>query len=322
FKSYISVLINTENFSDDLVTNLPITYLYDVSNGCYLEGNVNIKINFSNNTFDQTTINLHFIAGAEQLINNKNNQILFANNTFSILSQVKDRTNNKNYLKYWDGYPFDFSFHTVSKTGDFSIQTLTAGVTTIFPRPLSNVTSLVISDGDITTTLQSTLPLTTGKNELAFKINNIDQNVFLTIDRIDATCGIYLKFLNQYGRWNYWLFDSKVIITRNTRYTQEMENDFYNLEDTISQVLQKGKESNDTLKIFYEQANAEEALILENLFDSPKIFLFTGVRYSKASINDWVEVTLKNTSFETKNKREVYSYFLELQLPERYTQNI
>jgi hypothetical protein len=327
FKDYITAEINTKNFADDLVYDLNSfdanTFTYDVADGCYLEGVMTFKINFTDTTFETATRNLSFIAGAEQLEDYKRNEILFQSNKIIVLSPVADRTNNTTYLKYWEGYPFEFSFYNREHPVDaFTLKNNSNGLSFDF-NSKSKVTSMFLSDGRTDVTLEDFLPLVIGQNDIQFLVDNANQNINLLIDKVDSDCGVYIKFLNKYGRFNYWLLSKNFFRNRSSKYLGEIDNDFNNLEDTTSPTLQTGKAGDETLKCAAEKLNENEKLLFEGLIDSPKIYYFTGERYAKSDLTDWMEVRLKTNSFPVKspNKR-LYSYFIEFDLPARHTQTL
>lgn len=99
---------------------------------------------------------------------------------------------------------------------------------------------------------------------------------------------MYIKFLNKYGRFSYWLLSKNNFRNRSSKYLGEIENDFENLEDT-SPTIQIGKAGDEGLKCATEKLNESEKLIFEEIIDSPKIYLFTGERFAKADLTDWMK---------------------------------
>lgn len=322
-KDYITAAINTKNFAYDLVTAIDVsdieTFHYDVTDGCYLEDTLTIRIDYNNSTFETVSRDLHFIAGVEQLETYKKNEILFAENALSILSPVQDRTNNTAKLFYFDGYPFEFSFHVTTPNVPLKVINSTNGLDTTIT-PTAKVNSLFLSDGDTNVSIEDYLPLVTGTNKILFELDSVAQPLNLFLEKKESTCGIYIAFLNQYGRWNYWLFSDKHFRTRSVKTTSEINIDNDNLEDTVSQTLTLSKVSNENMKIAYERIHKEDKIILDSISESIKILMFTGERFSKAHPNDWMEIGLKTSSFKiTEPGTELYNFYLEVELPQRYT---
>ena len=328
FKDDVVAEIITKNFSDTITTNVidgdTNSFTYDCADGCYLEGAVTFRINFTDDSFEEITRTLHFIAGAEQLEDYKKNEVLFSTSVFCVLSPMQDATNNTSYLKYWQGYPFEFSFYNKNfdTAPDFTLKNRQNGLTNDF-NSKSKVSSFYICDGDIDTTSSEVLPLVNGLNELQFLVDDVNQDINLVIDKVDSDCGVYIKFLNKYGRFSYWLLSKNNFRNRSSKYLGEIENDFENLEDTTSPTIQIGKAGDEGLKCATEKLNESEKLIFEGIIDSPKIYLFTGERFAKADLTDWMEVRLKTTSFPVKSQsKKRYQYFVEFDLPARITQTL
>ncbi len=322
-KEYITAAINTQHFNDNVVPNLDdadtSTYTYDASDGCHLSGSIYFIINFSDETRDEATKTLNFLAGVEQLESFKKNEILSIEN-FVVLSPVADRTNNTVHLKYWPGYPFEFSFFSRDSEQPFQLINTSNLALEEFTRK-GAVTSLCLSDGRTSVTIENVLPLVTGSNVLRFESEEVLQDQIIKLDKVETDCGIYVKWLNKYGRFNYWLFSKNYFRRRAVKNLNVINNDFENLENTISVNYLLGRESADTLRCAAEKLYDEEKIILEGILDSPKILLYTGERFSRAEANDWIEITMKNGSFDLKSpKIRRHSFVIDFELPDRYTQ--
>lgn len=322
-KDYITAAINTKNFVDDLQTSIDAsdieTFHYDVENGCYMEDTLTIKIIFVDLTFETTTRTLSFITGVENLESYKKNEILFATNPLNILSPVENRTNNTVKLFYWDGYPFEFSFHTTTPNVPLKLTNTTNGLDATIT-PTAKVNSLFLSDGDTSISLEDFLPLVTGTNKIMLDLDAVAMDLNLVLEKKEADCGIYIKFLNQYGRWNYWLFSEKHFRNRNSKVTSQINNDINDLEDTISPSYNVTIDSGETLKVAYERVSNEDKIILDSISESLKILMFTGDRFSKANQNDYMEINLKTSSFQiTAPGKDKHNFYFEFELPQRYT---
>lgn len=327
FKDDIKTSINTKNFIDDFIYVLdplnPATYHYDVTNGFYLDGNVEYKINYDDGSYDILNSNVYrFLASVENLESFKNDKIIIDESTdnMDILSPVENRfnaiTGDNIYLKYWIGYPFEFSFYIRKPNVGLAGYNLTS--TTNFEiNPTGQITSLFISDG---VNEFSAAGLQPGLNQFEFEANGNTIYTKLNLESIEEECGVYVKFINKYGRYNYWLFSKNYFKNRTSKYLPELENDFNNLEDTVSPTLQIGKSSDSTIKCAAKNLNEKEKLILEGIIDSPKILLFTGTPGTVSTNKDWMEVKLKTTTFPVQSpNRKLFSFYLELDLPARNT---
>lgn len=324
-KDYISSEINTNRFADELQSNLisddSNTFTYDVANGCFAEGMITFKINFIDLTSESVTKSLNFLTGVFQIDDWKKQEIANDAN-YVVLSPVEKRSNNTSHLKFWEGYPFEFSFYTSNPNESFTLKNNTTANQYDFMAK-SKVTSLFLSDGRTDVTLDNFIPLVEGRNELNILKAGVNQDLNIFIDKADADCGVYIKWLNSLGRWNYWLLGKHKKQDRAVKYSSDLENDYSNLDATFSPTLQLGKTSADVLKCFIKNLSESEKLVFSGLFDSPKIYYFTGERFSRATFQDWIEVTLKTTSANIfDSNKKLYSYAIDLQLPERYTQKL
>lgn len=321
---YVAAFINTNNFNDTInpeIDNSNIqSLIYDVANGCYLSVTLNITISFSDETFETTSKSFKFIAGVEQIEKFKKSEILSASN-FNVLSPVADRTNNTHHLKYWEGYPFEFSFYS-NYQGIFNIKNTTVN-TSVEISTASKVNALYLSDGRADITIEDFLPLITGHNQLLFYIGELLQDQVVNLQKEDSDCGVYLKWLNQYGRWNYWLFKDEHFRNSSSRSGVEVFNDFDDLNETKSPTLTVSKTTQDTMKIVAERLFDEHLPVIHGLRNSIKVMMFTGDRFAQSGADDWVEVNLKTNSFNLKKPMtKVYRMEVEIELPVQYGQKL
>jgi len=316
-KPYVCALINTRNFEDTLHTDLPNTFIYDYSEGSVLNLNLDIKIVFTDTTSQHQTFGLTWLAGVEQLDNN--NSFIKSDNL--ILSPFKSYTNNYHFLKYWQGYPFDMSFYS---TGTLQLINQTNLLVSEFDMP-GQVNRLVFSDGRTDETLEEIMPLVEGFNEFraVTKYQQIETDRFMLLEKVSYKCGVYFKWLNKYGGYNYWLFEDTYSIDRNSKSLGELDRDNDNVDTALNRSLQVGQQSQDTIKVIAERLNIDERIIVEGILESPKIYLFTGQPFARNDYNDWIEVSLKTTNARIKNfKQNLTNFVLDFELPVRYTQTL
>lgn len=324
-KAYITSLINTRNFEDTLVTDLttedPESFIYDASAGTFLAQTINIVITMNNNTTDPVGYTLYYIAGVEQL---GDYRINFIKTGIYVLSPFMKGTANKHYLKYWQGYPFDISFY-YEPTKTLRLKNLTNTLSAQFTGA-NHVKRLFLSDGRTDETLEELLPMVEGFNELQVMQNalpNVNEDKFIMLEKMPYKCGMYFKWLNKYGGYSYWLFENTYSIDRSTKHIGELDRDNFNREDTFTRAIQIGKNSQDTIRVIAELLTSDERDIVAGIFDSPKIYLFTGQPYARNGVRDWVEVSLKTSNSRIKNAKEQLTNFaLDFELPERYTQKL
>lgn len=153
--------------------------------------------------------------------------------------------------------------------------------------------------------------------------NFVINNASIQIENITDVCGgHYLKWLNAFGGWNYWLF-YKGNDTLTTKDLGTIYNDYEDVVDTISPYVAIGKTSENNIVVQQELITPNETLILNDLLESPKVYLFTGTPNEVVQPNDWLEVTIKAGSFRVVNSREkLNSLSLTIELPMNNTKTL
>jgi hypothetical protein len=301
-KDFISPLLR--NYADDVdpttIDPLDIdTFVFNWDR-IFLHSSIDFTLRLIDNTQETSSFVPFILLGAEQLYNYKKG-FTIENLDAAILSPIKRDTANRFYLKYWEGYPFDFCI-TRNISGIDSSQTITNntnGITSPAIATPYDVNRLFISDGDSNVTLEDYLPLVQGYNELV-----TDSGNYIEVTKIDSQCGIYLKWLNQYGEYNYWLFNNQNKVDKRIRNLGEINNDFFNKENTISQSQQLGKQSFDSFTVKADYLKSDDMDLLKGILTSSKVYLFTGTQFTRNSFNDWLEINIVNTNATTKNARE------------------
>ena len=322
FKEVISVLINSSNFTDTILPSLsnalPSSHVYNDTSGTYLDVNVNYKIILSNDSEEQTNVTYKFLKSVEQLEQNKVGVVTGCGAIY-VLSPFQKATNNTYNLTYFEGYPFDVSIY-LKNIGTTTFLNETNGLSYVF-NLTSNVNRVFFSDGRITITINDYLPLTDGLNRI--KITRITDVVYLNVYKVPSKEGHYIKWLNQYGGWNYWLFNCVHKRTRGTKSIGFVNNDFNDVSSTVSSFLSLGKESQDLLTLVSEGMSEVEQDVLNDIFDSPKVYYFTGTRLTQVTNVSWLAVDLKSSSQTIKDFKTNYiKYILDFDLPQRYTMTL
>lgn len=322
FRPFVSALINSRNFDDLNVAGLdindPSTFIHDFTEGTVLKLEVQIKVAVSETVSETANFSLSWLAGVEQVSNHHN----FNTAGTYLLSPFRKLTANSYYSKYWQGYPFDIAFYTLANT--LAIYNRTNLLSASFGLT-GSAHRLIFSDGRTDETLEDLLPMVEGTNMLRFSagVPSHANARYVTLVKEPYKSGVYLKWLNCYGGYSYWLFEDTYSIDRSTKHLGEIDREMQNLEDTITRTLQMGKDSQDTMRVVAELLTEDERGIVEGILDSPKIYLFTGQPYSRSSSRDWMEITLKTTGTRLKNARQPLTNFtFDLELPQRYTQRL
>ncbi|MES2487392.1 MAG: hypothetical protein V4581_15780, partial [Bacteroidota bacterium] len=280
FKPYVSALINRNNFEDttqpDLNSADPESFVYNIASRVFLQRPVILKIYPATGIEDTHQVTLSWLAGVQQL----GDPAQYAVSDTLVLSAYQKNALNSYYLKYWQGYPFDIPFYA-NVTG-LTLKNETNLLSQTFP--LGGYGSrLFVSDGRTDESLEDVLPMATGFNRLRIMRNETASNndKFIHLQKVPYKCGVYLKWLNAMGGYNYWLFEDTYSIDRTTKHLGELDRDNANLADTFARTTQIGKESTDTLKVVAELLTEDESRIVQGILDSPKVYLFTGQPYAQ-----------------------------------------
>ena len=318
---YIKGLMSTR-FNDELQTTLqspnPESFVYTENDGVYLQLQVTFEITLEDDTTESTTKNLSWIAGVQQI----EDYTPLSKNAVNVLSPFQKGTANKHYIRYWTGYPFDISIYYNSLYLKFKNNTNLLDAD--FEIDIY-ITRFFFSDGRTDETIEDVLPMVEGYNEIRILPEGIENedDKFLIVEKKPYQCGVYFKWFNNSGGYNYWLFENTAEIERSVKETDTINTDYYNLENTRGKEAVTGKESRDSISVSYQLATEDERDIIKTMFDSPKIYLFTGIPSSQNSYKNWVEVTLKTSRIITKNPKEKLTNFsIEFELPKRYTQTL
>jgi hypothetical protein len=316
FSDFIKNLISVHNLNDDL--NLDIQndgYVYYWSNNILLNTLIEYRIYLSNSTYVSQTRTYVWLAGVLQLEEYKRRYPLFLNKDNCImLSPFVKANNNKAYVKYWDGYPFDITIY--NKASNTSIQLINkSNLTNYTFASTGSVNRLAFCDGQTTETIESVLPLQYGRNEM--QINAGNSTFYFDVVKEKDNCGVYMKWRNSFGGWNYWLFP-RGIRNRSVKDIGQLENDFENIEDTTSPTVQIGRIAYDTITVTTDVLSEDDMVLISEMIESPTLYMFTGMQYAQNTYFDWLEVSLKTTDFKIQNaKTDLNRFNFAFDLPLR-----
>jgi hypothetical protein len=173
------------------------------------------------------------------------------------------------------------------------------------------INRIIFSNGNELITLEN------GYNQML-----INSTEFYIEQISDACDGHYLKWLNSFGGWNYWLFN-KGNDTLTTKDLGTIFNDYEDVVDTISPYVAIGKTSENNITVRQDNITPQEFLILNDILESPKVYLFTGLQNEVVQLNDWLEVTIKSGAFRVSNAREKMTNLnLTIELPANNTKTL
>ena len=317
FKDLITTILNVDNFKDDLNPDLDISYVYDWTDKISLTDDIVIEVLLSNDSTETNTTNITWLSAFVQLRDWKRTYPATELLTTDVaLLQKKNNTDLYDYhLNYWNGYPFDITVY--GNNNEIEILNLSNVSNGIYQ--LDNISRLVFSDGRTDTSIENDITLQEGFNNLYFD-TFFNLNLNKSVDHCPN--GIYLKWINSFGGWNYWLFNRGQENLK-TKELGALNNDFNNLEDTISPLVSLGKTSESAIKVREQRIKEYDKVMLSDLLDSAKVYLFTGLPFSQNTFNDWIEVNLSAGTFVLENPRsDLYRLDLTIELPTNITRTL
>jgi hypothetical protein len=277
--------------------NLGINPIIDWTDAIYKDFTVIYKIYYTNNTEDTSTEIYSFLSA---YVNYHNYKKLYPNFPYSV-KYTQMMLKPISYLKYWNGYPFDFTWYD----GYESELYFDVNGEQLYFENSKKINRIIISNGGY-----EFINLNVGYNT----VNEIQ------IEKITDICeGHYIKWLNSFGGWNYWLF-YKGNDTLTTKDLGQIYNDYEDVKDTVSPYVSIGKTSENNISVAQNNITQNEMLILNDLLDTPKVYLFTGTQNQTVQCSEWLEVNIKAGSFRVSNSKEkMTSLNLTIEIPTNTT---
>lgn len=322
FKEVVTVLINQNRFTDDILPILVLgdssSHIYNDTPNTFINPLVTFTITFTDDSTEQTTATYKWLKSVEQLEQNKAGVVTGGNNIY-MLSPFKKATANTYNITYFEGYPFDISLF-LETPGVVNVLNQTNALDYDFT--MSNtINRLFFSDGRITITIDDYLPLVDGLNEL--KITRGSDIIFVNVTKVPAIDGVYVKWFNQYGEWSYWLFNCKHERRRTDKDLKTINNDFSDVSDTTVPMYEIGKTSQDTLTLIADVVGENDQEVLNGILDSPRVYFYTGIRLTQVTDVSWLAVSKRSARTTiTDFKRNIKNYKINIELPQRYTMKL
>ena len=137
--------------------------------------------------------------------------------------------------------------------------------------------------------------------------------------------GVYLKWLNTYGGYSYWLFDH--VYTGGIRVSSlgTIQNCWTNRQTATSSEHDLGRDSTPSLNIS-SKIKYFYALEVLTIVESPEVYLYTNKGSStrfNAKYCGWIKVGPRESNYSIgSTKYNSVKLRLTLELPKRYTQKL
>jgi hypothetical protein len=324
FKEISKILVNKNNYIDKLETNIisddTDTFTY-AQNECFHIPQITFSVKLKNGETESIVnpYNFKIIASALTLENYKINSNFSISPNLLLPFKINEFNGKNHYLTFNIGYPLDFTFYSNFENLELEAN-VGAKAIKILTRK-SNLTRVFFSDG-VTSVVNSLWLYPTGLVEIKFKPLSAKNYLFLKIEPYCQKPSVYMKWLNAFGGYSYFLFYN---FKRDVVYSNigDLENDFYNFENTISPVTQIGRTAIDKISVDSDNLSDENFNHLIEILGSPKVFFYKGVPNTVSKSSDWIEIEIKTNNQNVKNyKDRPKKIAFEFELPKRNNQHL
>ena len=309
-KDVISVLVNMNNFMDNVFMDNPLIFIYPDTT-LYHEISVKFKIIKSNGLQESFTKTLKYFKSASQIIEprfQQNDQLRF------LVPSIDDRPR----VTYFEGLPFDLSIFS-NAVRLVNIKNKRTGIN-IDVQFLKGVNRLFLSNGENDNLgFEDSLPLYIGINVLEFTWDDKIETIY--VKKMPYECGRYVKFFNQKGGWSYWRMHKDEKITVKSSILDTINSDFENIDKAISRELSTGRRSEQSILVSTGKMDDYETLLLSHIFKSPRTYLLSVEGIQPFTLESWKVIDVVSGNNEVANTRyKKFESILSLQLPKDYTQ--
>lgn len=286
---------------------------------------VTVKVNYSNSTNETATDSLlYYINGYRQRKNVK--KASFYEEGVTEVTTATTYENSRVMLPtdiapVFNGYPNDvsiFHFEFTLPTDDFLLLRLNEGTLIgdpfTIPEDYQGVIGVSLNDF----TSYDSINIQTSESGGETKLNRP-----LTLKHYDI-CGTYLRWLNSYGGWSYWLFESKPVDASATdrggivqSFTADpfIEEIFRELPKTKEQRVSVGTRLDEAWKIVH----------LDDLELSNHVYVYTKAKGTVEEGTDesaWQRVKIRAYDLSPKRHSFVKTLRVEFSYLDSYTQQI
>lgn len=286
---------------------------------------VTVKVNYSDEDTEELQDNeLYYINAYRQRKNIK--KASFYEEGVSEVTTGTDDTQSRvllpsNVCPVFAGYPNDvsiFHFEFTTGTDDFILYRASGvdivGSTYLIAEDYQGVISVNLND----LTAFPSINIVTAESGGETRLNRQ-----LALEHFDY-CGLYLRWLNSYGGWSYWLFEGKQVeanaIDRGGVVQQFTANPF--IEETFSELP---KEQEQRVIVGTRLSESWQVLHLQDLELSNHVYLYTLDKNEVETGTDetaWQRVKVRAFNMTPKRQSNSKTLTVELSLGSQYTQQL
>lgn len=306
-KEIAKTILNENEFED---ANYFTDAFFKSITGLYLSQDITIEV-FNDSTSETLDKSYEFFKSVKQITE------VIHPNAFQLLTNSINGIDH--YLTYFEGFPFSFDIqrvvHVIGK--ELTVKNVRTSVTTI---PMNTTVTgsfrMNVDRGNGTNwTDNNFLPLIEGLNYLEiYEDGAFKTNLYLKKRKICS--GIYLKWFNNDGGFNHYLFEEYL--------TEEIEgkdidfvgaNTFRNVGELNSNIKSVGKQASNALTV-RAKCDAKEAETLKSLYSSPMVQMYTSKIENIQG--EFINVAIEG-AYNHRNKISNNEFILSIILPEMIT---
>lgn len=326
FKELFQTVINENYFRDELTEstdiNLAVNNFVFLDDKVFEEILVEYEIVFSNETNETLDKTYKVMRSVVQLEDYKRGLTNETNANIALLLPFYGFSNKHYKGYYFEGYPFDFALYSdVARTINVRNVKLDLDVDIDVSK---GVNRIFISDGSNNWTFENILPFYVGRNELEITYAGQPASEMLTLYLTKSVneCGTLLKWFNNFGGWNYYLFN-EASQTRRIKQIGDISKTFDDLNEMNGTRHNIGVESIDSIKLFYSGVEEKEKGLINSLFESPKVYRYVNDIFQHAGKSDFIIESIQASSLELKNKKNfTYEASFEISKSDRFNMSL
>lgn len=236
-------------------------------------------------------------------------------NEFQLLSHSADGVNYA--LTYFEGFPFAFDILKAVSGEEIKIKSLNTGdeLSGAIPTTNDSFRFNIDKSGGNNWTSDNILPLITGLNKLEIYSNDVFKTNLL-ITKKKQCSGIYLKWFNNDGGYNYYLFDRYFMEgIKTSEIGMVLNNDFLNVGATTGSYKSMGKDSYSNIDVRATFTETEYET-LRSLFESPSVQMYTS---QTANVEGYFIDVMIDGDFPYSNKKAFNKMAFTIIPPKRVT---
>jgi hypothetical protein len=305
-KELIKTRFNKNGFRDQ-EEEYPVQWLQNVDNRFLIQ---DLTLNDANADEEGVAVSVQitFKKSAVQVAQ-------FYNQNFdSILSHSENGIDFN--LTYFEGFPFEVTFLRLIADAAVTVKNLNSGITSVQQIQQLNedkTARMFIDKVYENWTSSNFMPLFDAVNRLEFYINN-EFAVNLNLKKVSNKCGVYLKWFNLDGSFNYFLFDRFFDSAVSGREIGEVSvNAYKNVsEGLLNDVSIIGKTANKDLKV-KAKLTVDEFKIVEGLVYSPSVQMYSSNVPEESG--EFIDVKIKG-NLKRSTKKEFIDVEFTIELPE------